>query len=105
MRVILALRRHLVETVDCLDMLLSIQSSISAQVFEDNNGALILATKQQITARTKYFLVKWHFFWAHVKNGEVELFKIDTKLQRADYLTKGLPRKTFETIRELVQGW
>ena len=105
MRVILPLRRLLVETVDRLEMPLSIQSSISARVFEDNNGALILATKQQITARTKYFLVKWHFFWAHVKNGEVEVFKIDTKLQRADYLTKGLPRETFEVIRKLVQGW
>jgi hypothetical protein len=80
-------------------------STMRCRVFEDNNGALLLATKQRITNRTKYFLVKWHFFWSHVQSGEVVVLKIDTKEQWADYLTKGLNRETFEKIRSLVQGW
>lgn len=93
------------ETAKVLCLPLSLQATICARVFEDNNGALLLATKHQITARTKYFLVKWHFFWSHVKSGKVSIVKIDTKEQQADYLTKGLPRETFEKIRLLVQGW
>jgi hypothetical protein len=56
-------------------------------------------------SRTKYFLVKWHFFWDHVNRGDAKVSKIDTKLQDADYLTKGLPREPFESNRRRVQGW
>ena len=79
--------------------------TFACRVFEDNNGALLLATGQRITSCTKYFLVKWRFFWSHVNSGEVEVLKVDTKEQRADYLTKGLSREQYETIRKLVQGW
>jgi hypothetical protein len=105
LRVVLPLHRMIVEVASQLKLLETVKSSIAARVFEDNNGALSLATKQKITARTKYFLVKWHHFWDAVNSGEVFIVKIDTKEQRADYLTKGLPRDTFEKIRKLVQGW
>ena len=31
--------------------------------------------------------------------------RIDTNMQRANYLTKGLPRETFEKERKMTQGW
>ena len=31
-------------------------------VFEDNNGALLLATNRKVTSRTKHFNIKYHFF-------------------------------------------
>lgn len=105
MRTLLPLRYMLVEVVTALRLPPQFTSTIQCRVFEDNNGALLLATKQRITNRTKYFLVKWHFFWSHVQNGEIKVLKIDTKEQWADYLTKGLSRETFEHIRRLVQGW
>ena len=74
-------------------------------VFEDNNGALTLAANQRITSRTKYFNVKWHFFWQHVKDGTIAIEKISTTDQLADYLTKGLTREILERIRRMVQGW
>ena len=74
-------------------------------MFEDNNGALTLAANQRITSRTKYFLVKWHFFWQHVKDGTIVIEKISTADQLADYLTKGLTREVLEPIRKVVQGW
>ena len=77
----------------------------SCIVFEDNNGALVLATTQRTTSRTKYFNVKWHFFWQYVKNGTVQIEPISTTDQLADYLTKGLTREVFERIRKAVQGW
>ena len=105
MRTLLPLRYMLSEIVVALRLPPQFVSTIRCRVFEDNNGALLLATKQRITNRTKYFLVKWHFFWSHVQNGEVVVLKIDTTEQWADYLTKGLSREVFERIRKLVQGW
>ena len=105
MRTLLPLRSLLLEVINGLQLPTKITSNINCTAFEDNNGALLLATKQRITNRTKYFLVKWHFFWSHVRNGSVTIHKIDTKDQRADYLTKGLNREAFERVRKLVQGW
>ena len=105
MRTILPLRSMLLEVVNVLRLPPQFASTVRCRVFEDNNGALLLATKHRITNRTNYFLVKWHFFWSHVKNGDVVISKIGTKEQWADYLTKGLNRETFEYIRNLVQGW
>jgi hypothetical protein len=65
----------------------------------------LLANAQRLTNCTKYFLVNWHFFWSYVKTGAVQGVKINTKEQKADYLTKGLSRKVFERIRKLAQGW
>ena len=105
MRNVLPIRALLIEPVNGIGMNQAIASSIRCSVFEDNNGALLLATNQRITSRTKYFQVKWHFFWFHVVNGEVSVHKIETSEQRADYLTKGLSRDVFEYLRRLVQGW
>ena len=77
-----------------------IDSTIKSTVFEDNNGALLLATQQRITNRSKYYLVKWHFFWAHVnENPDISVSKISTQDQRAEYLTKPLSRDLFERGR------
>jgi hypothetical protein len=90
-RTLLPIRTLLIELATALELRSQLKSSIHAEVFEDNNGALLLANNQKITSRTKYFFVKWHFFWSKINNGDVKVLKIDTKLQRADYITKGLP--------------
>ena len=105
MRTLLPLRDLLGEMVGAFMLPMDFKSTIRCRVFEDNNGALLLATKQRITNRTKYFQVKWHFFWYHVRNGDVEIHKIATTDQLADFLTKGLSREAFERIRKLAQGW
>ena len=74
-------------------------------VFKDNNGALILAANQRVTSRTKYFNVKWHFFWQYVKDGTIAIEPIATIDQLADYLTKGNTREILERLRLQVQGW
>jgi hypothetical protein len=106
MRTLLPLRDLLGEICKELTLPPDFKSTItSCQVFEDNNGALLLATKLRITNRTKYFLVRWRFFWHHIRNKDVEVLKIATTDQLADYLTKGLNRKVFERIRKLAQSW
>ena len=80
------------------------------EILEDNQGAFLLATNQKLTPRSRYFSSKYHFFWSYTKtkenpDGWLEIQKCETKLQDADYLTKGLTRFLFEENRKRVQGW
>ena len=93
------------------EMIKSSQSSalqhtkVHARVFEDNQGAYYLATNQRITNRTKYFLVKWHWFWDKYNEGDFDIFKCPTEEQRADFLTKPLTKDKFEINWLAVIGW
>jgi len=80
-------------------------TKVHATVFEDNQGAYYLATNQRITNRTKYFLVKWHWFWDKYNDGEFNVVKCPTDEQQADYFTKPLSKDKFEANRLAVQGW
>jgi hypothetical protein len=102
---VLPLRDLLAKITTVIKLPKGFSTIVNCRVFEDNNGALLLATQQKITNRTKYFRVKWHHFWEHVRIGTIDVQKIATIEQRADYLTKGLPRESFERIRKSVQGW
>ena len=100
MHVLIPLHRILMETANRLQLPNSMVSTIHATVFEDNNGALSLTVNQRITNRTKHLLIKWHWFWHHVKtnrkpDGPVEVRGISTDHQRSDYLTKALNRILF----------
>jgi hypothetical protein len=81
-----------------------------SDVFEDNNGALTVATMPKITPQSKFFAVKLHFFKEHVKtesnpNGEVDIQKIATDKQLADIMTKGLVEAKFQPLRDKLMGW
>ena len=103
LKTLLPLKCLLIEVVSALSIDDDIGTSIHATVFEDNQSALYLATNHRITSRTKYFLVKWHWFWQH--DAEFEAVKVKSCDQRADYLTKGLPSDGFKNNRLHVQGW
>jgi hypothetical protein len=105
MRTLLPIRSLLMEVAPAIGLQKALVATIHARIFEGNNGAYLLAMNQRITCRTKYYLVKWHFFWNAVCNGEVTILKVDTLRQGADYLTKGLAREAFERIRKINQGW
>ena len=72
LRTLLPLQRLLIDVATYLDLGHELRTSaVHSTVFEDNAAALILATKQRITSRTKHQLIKWHWFWSHVlKDGE-----------------------------------
>ena len=113
MRAVIPIRELAIEVLSHVNLPKPYQTmaqSLTTTIFEDNNSALTLATKQQVTSRTKHYLVKWHFFWSHVKSesnpdGTIEATHVDTKFQKADYLTKGLTKDLFENCRRLNQGW
>ena len=81
-----------------------------SDVFEDNNGALTVATLPRITPQSKFFAVNLHFFKEHVKTdsnpaGEIHIQKIETTKQLADIMTKGLVEDKFVPLRDRLMGW
>ena len=79
--------------------------NVICRIFEDNNGAWTVAKNQRVTSRTKYFQVKWHHFWQHVKNNTLQIERVNTEDQWADYLTKGITHELFGKNCKSVQGW
>ena len=111
LRALIPLRHITTELLSFLDLPSDKPVEVHCTIFEDNQGAYLLATNQRITTRTKYFNVKYHFFWSYVHhpdknpNGWLVVIKCPTDLMNADYLTKGLVRGIFDPNRLRVQGW
>ena len=80
--------------------------SFKTAVWEYNIGALILAKLEpgQMTSRSKHYAVKYHWFCSKLKPNNIAVEKIDTKLQKADILTKRIRKDLFENIRKLFSG-
>ena len=78
-----------------------------SHVFEDNAGALQLATTKKMTSRTRHMAVKYFWFLDKIgPSGEnVDIIKVDTKVNVADIFTKSLGRQDFERLRLLLCGW
>ena len=77
-------------------------------VWEDNDACRMLATSgdlPKITPRNKHFGTEMHWFKDHLKEGQIEVHRVDTKLQRGDIFTKGLGETEFEPKREMIMGW
>eukprot|EP00957_Ditylum_brightwellii_P029402 2222671-Ditylum_brightwellii.AAC.1 len=74
-------------------------------VFEDNNGAIRVATCPKLTPTSKFIAVKYHWFRQHVESGEVHIVKVESSKQLADIFTKGLQGEKFLAIRKLLCGW
>ena len=99
------------DMLDFLELPKEIKPEVHCSVFEDNQGAFLLATNQRLSTRTKYFCIKHHFFWSHVyheernPDGYLVIIKCPTEKMNADYLTKGLGRQLFKSNRKRLQGW
>ena len=78
---------------------------VKCTVFEDNQGALALASAPKITPRTKHIGVKYHFFREYIISGKISLEYVPSAQQQADILTKGLLAVKFQTLRKLLCGW
>ena len=106
MRDLLPMRKLLTEITKVLCVERDATITVST-VWEDNNGAIALAKKEAplMTLRTKHIAIKYHWFRSKLQPGQIELQKIDTKVQLADIFTKSLPRLELEEKRKLLIGW
>jgi hypothetical protein len=83
----------------------SAEAQVHCKVFEDNRGALEIATTHKFRPWTKHINVKYHFFRSDINRKEVTVHPINTSLQKADYLTKLVSFDTLQQLRPMVMGW
>ena len=79
--------------------------NLHCRVFEDNSGALEIATAPKMRPRTKYLNVKYHHFRDQIDNGRLSIHAIDTNDQQADLFTKPVNKELFLKFRQLIMGW
>ena len=90
--------RALLEEVSAkLDLKVLKTSLVRSTVFEDNQGCLKFVNVPKMSARNKYLALKYHFFREQIgeDKGIVAQY-INTKEQKADVFTKGLPVAQFQ---------
>ena len=78
----------------------------NSTVFEDNNGALGWAKAPKLSAQTKNIAAKYD--WLKDQIGEekgIIIEKVESRDQKADIFTKGLPSVIFEHVRKNLMGW
>ena len=68
-------------------------------IWEDNQGAIALATNPGYHARTKDVDIRHHFVREKVLVGEIKVIYKETEHQLADILTKALGTKRFQYLR------
>ena len=68
-------------------------------IFEDNEGAIALATTGNTSGRTKHIDLRYEFVKQHIDRNDIRLEHKRTQEMIADMLTKGLPRAAFEQHR------
>lgn len=82
---------------------------IHSKVFEDNQAAIAVALKPDLTARTRHLHTKYHHFKEHIGLDEsghgITLHYCPTDKQIADLLTKGLGDTDFIPLRNRLMGW
>ena len=111
LRTVIPIRNVLMDLLAHVRLTLDPFTDVACLLFEDNQGAYLLATQQRLSPRTKYFAVKMHFFWSFVyhpelnPNGWIRIVKVESAKQLADMLTKGLAIPLFVPCRKQVQGW
>ena len=81
------------------------QGKVYCRVFEDNSGAVEMATHHKFRPWTKHLNVKLHHFRDYVNRGEVQIKHISTSNQPADLLTKSLNVELTRRHRKIIMGW
>jgi len=78
-----------------------------ATVHEDNIGALTLAQLEpgRHTPRSKFYALRLHWFRSWLKPRQIEIVHVESKKQKADYLTKPLSPSPFKDCRFMSMGW
>jgi hypothetical protein len=79
--------------------------TVFCKLFEDNAGAIHLATVPKMRPRTRHINQKYHHFREWVKSGLIAVLPIDTLDQPANLLTKPLDLSSFVKFRKAIMGW
>lgn len=72
----------------------------STVVFEDNAGSIHVPVNPATTPNSKHIDIRHRFLRERVAKGEFRVTHVPTALQRADFLTKPLPKEGFCAHRD-----
>ena len=68
----------------------------------DSQSVIMLAKNPMFHAKTKHIEVKYHFLCQVLEDKHLELVKVHTDHNLADFLTKSLPSNKFAHCHELM---
>jgi hypothetical protein len=109
MRELIWIRRMVAEVADGLNVDYNKTTRIHSKVFEDNQGAIAVAKRPDLTARTRHILTKYHHFKESLgvdEHGDgIVLEYCPTEDQQADLFTKGVGIELFVRLRDRLMGW
>jgi hypothetical protein len=108
MREVLPLIEILDEIKENIKGICDIIPEVHCKVFEDNSGAVEVATSAKHTKmrpRTKHINNKYHHFRESVLSGKVKILSASTKEMLADILTKNCYEETLNRLRPQIMGW
>ena len=78
---------------------------IHCKVFEDNAGAVEIASFPKSRPRTKHINNRIFHFRSYVDSGDITIHHMASEDMPADFLTKPLSQELFEKHRGYVMGW
>ena len=78
---------------------------IKCKVFEDNSGALEIASIHKNRPRTKQLNLKLHQFRYYVARGDFTTYPISTSDQLVDVLTKPVDETLLVRLRKAIVGY
>jgi len=81
------------------------EPKVHCKVFEDNSGALEIATVHKVRPRTKHMNCQYHHFRSYVNSGQMSIHPISTEEQPADMLSKSVPLSKLVKHRLFIMGW
>lgn len=82
---------------------LGVRQEKSTTIYNDNQSTLKLVNNDDACRRTKHMAVKVHFVRDEVKQETINTMFIPTTEQKADFLTKALPRESYEKNRSSLR--
>ena len=71
------------------------KATVQCKVFEDNSGAIEIATNHKCHPRTKHLNCRLHDFWSYVPH-RISVQHIPMDKQPADILTKAVDHNTLQ---------
>jgi hypothetical protein len=74
-------------------------------VYKDNEACLKFARMPKLTPRSKHIAIPYHWFRTQVETLQIHIERVDTSMQLADQLTKGLTVDQFRSARKCLMGW
>ena len=104
-RVLLPLKSIIKEVIDNLVIDSENLKFVSkSTIYEENNGAIVVATSPRTYPTSKHIAVKYCWFRQNVGK-EFVIRKIEPENQKAYIFTKGLQCQIFVRVRQLLCGW